>query len=217
MGRRIVELHGEQNFFSQGESADSIFYLQSGQARLTVSKNGREATITHLSAGEFMGDESLASAGARHTATATSVTDCMALQIERGEMIRVMHSEPALSDRFFKFLLARGMRIESDLVDQLFNSSERRLARTLLLMAEFGELDESARLIPEITEDKLAKMIGAPRSAVSFFMDRFRELGLIDYSGGIRVRKTLLNVMLHDQLPGDNTAKPVIEDIPRKP
>lgn len=215
-GRRIVKLHGKQTFFSQGESADSVFYLQSGRAKLTVAKNGREATITLLSAGEFIGEESLARTGALHTATATSITDCAALKIERREMIRVMHEEPALSERFFAFLLARGMRIESDLFDQLFNSSERRLAGRLLLMAEFGELDESERLIPEITEERLAEMIGTPRSTVSFFMNRFWELGLIDYKGGIRVRKTLLNLMLHDQFPGDNTAKPTIMDVPRR-
>jgi CRP/FNR family transcriptional regulator, cyclic AMP receptor protein len=216
IGRSIVTLHGTQTFFSQGESADSVFYLQSGRAKLTVAKNGREATITLLSAGEFIGEESLASVGALHTATATTITDCAALKIERGEMIRVMHEEPALSERFFAFLLARGMRIESDLIDQLFNSSERRLARTLLLMAGFGELDESERLIPEITEERLAEMLGIPRSTVSFFMNRFCELGLIDYNGGIRVRKALLNVILHDQFPGDNTAKPAIKDLPRK-
>jgi CRP-like cAMP-binding protein len=216
VGRSLVTLHGNQTFFSQGDAADSVFYLQSGRAKLTVCKHGLEATITLLSAGEFLGEESLASASTRHTATATSIIDCTALKIERAEMIRVMHSEFALSERFFKFLLARGMRIESDLVDQLFNSSERRLARTLLLMAAFGELDEAERLIPEITEERLAEMIGASRSDVSFFMNRFCELGLIDYSGGIRVRKALLNVILHDQFPGDNTAKPAIMDIPRK-
>ena len=215
-GRRIVKLRESQTLFLQGESADAVFYLQSGGAKLTISKNGKEATITHLSAGEFMGEESLSSAGALHTATATTTTDCMALKIERGEMIRVMHEELAFSERFFTFILARGMRIESDLVDQLFNSSERRLAKTLLLMANFGDIDESERVIPEITEERLAEIIGTTRSTVGFFMNRFCKLGLIDYNGGLRVRKTLLNVILHDQFPGDNTAKPAIEDIPQK-
>ena len=215
-GRTIVKMHESQTLYLQGESADSVFYLQSGGAKLTIARNGKEATITHLSAGEFLGEESLSSAGAMHSATATSMTDGTALKIERGEMIRVMHEELALSGRFFTFLLARGMRIESDLVDQLFNSSERRLAKTLLLMANFGDIDESERLIPDITEERLAEIIGTTRSTVSFFMKSFCKLGLIDYNGGLRVRKTLLNVILHDQFPGDNTAKPAIEDIPQK-
>lgn len=216
VGRSIVALREKQNFFSQGEAADAVFYLQSGHAKLTVvSRNGKEATITLISAGEFVGEESLASVGALHMATATSVTDCTALKIEREEMLRVMHEELPLSDIFMKFLLARGMRIQSDLVDQLFNSSEKHLARILLVMAEFGQQNESDRLIPEITEERLAEMIGKPRSSVSFFMNRFRELGLIDYDGRIRVHKALLNVVLHDQMPGDNAVKPAIDDIPQ--
>jgi CRP-like cAMP-binding protein len=126
-----------------------------------------------------------------------------------------MHEELPLSDIFMKFLLARGMRIQSDLVDQLFNSSEKHLARILLVMAEFGDHQEPDRLIPEITEERLAEMIGTPQSSVSFFMNRFRELGLIDYDGRIRVHKALLNVVLHDKMPGDNAAKPAIDDIPQ--
>jgi CRP/FNR family cyclic AMP-dependent transcriptional regulator len=216
LGRRIVTLHENQTFFLQGEAADAVFYLQSGRAKLTVvSRNGKEATITLISAGEFVGEESLASVGALHMATATSVTDCTALKIEREEMLRVMHEELPLSDIFMKYLLARGIRIQSDLVDQLFNSSEKHLARILLVMAEFGEQNESDRLIPEITEERLAEMIGTPRSSVSFFMNRFRELGLIDYDGRIRVHKALLNVVLHDKMPGDNAVKPAIDDIPQ--
>ena len=216
IGRKIVELHEKQTFFSQGEAADSIFYLQSGRAKLTVvSSNGKEATITLLSAGDFVGEESLASVGALHMATATSITDCTALKIERAEMLRAMHEEHPLSEIFVKYLLARGMRTQSDLVDQLFNSSEKRLARILLLMAEFGEPGESKKLIPEIAEESLAEMIGATRSSVSFCMNRFRELGLIDYDGRIRVHKALLNVILHDQFPDDNAVKPAIIGIPR--
>jgi CRP-like cAMP-binding protein len=215
LGRRIVTIHENENFFSQGEAADGVFYLQSGHAKLTVaSRNGKEATITLISAGEFVGEESLASVGALHMATATAITDSTALKIEREAMLRVMHEESPLSEIFMRFLLARGMRIQSDLVDQLFNSSEKHLARILLVMAEFGEQNESDRLIPEITEERLAEMIGTPRSSVSFFMNRFRELGLIDYNGRIRVRKALLNVVLHDQMPGDNAVKPAIDDIP---
>lgn len=216
LGRTIVKLREKQTFFSQGESADSVFCLQSGRAKLTVvAKNGKEATITLLFAGEFVGEESLASVGAMHMATATATSDCAALKIERGEMLRVMHEEQPLTARFLQFLLARGMRIQSDLVDQLFNSSEKRLARILLLMAEFGESGESEVLIPKVTEETLAETIGASQSGVSFFLNRFRERGLIGYDGRIRVRRALLNAILHDQFPDDNAVKPAIVDIAR--
>jgi CRP-like cAMP-binding protein len=216
LGRRIVKLCEKQTFFSQGEAADSIFYLQSGRAKLTVvSNSGKEATITLVSAGDFVGEESLASVDALHMATATSITVCTALKVEREEMLRMMHKEHLLSEIFVKFLLARGMRIQSDLVDQLFNSCEKRLARVLLLMANFGEPGEPDRLIPYITEESLAERIGATQSSVSFFMNRFRELGLIDYGDRIRVHNALLNVILHDQFPDDNAVKPAMNDIPR--
>lgn len=216
LGRKIIKLQEKKKFFSQGEAADSVFYLQSGQAKLTVvAKNGKEATITLLSAGEFVGEESLASVGALHMATATATSDCTALKIERGEMLRVIHEEQPLTARFLQFLLARSMRIQSDLVDQLFNSSEKRLARILLLMAEFGESGESIVLIPEISEETLADTVGTTQPMVSFFLNRFCKLGLIDYDGRIRVHKALLNVVLHDQFPDDNASKPAIIDIPR--
>ena len=206
-GRRIVKLRGKQTFFSQGEAADSVFYFQSGRAKLTVvSKYGKEVTITPLSAGEFIGEESLASAEALHKSTSTSVTDCTALKIERQEMIRALHEERSLSKLFTNFLLARRMRLQSDLVDQFFDSSERRLASTLLVMAKFGEPDESEWLNPEVTEETLAEMIGVPLSNLSFFMNRFRELGLIEFDGRIRMHRALLNVILHDRLPSDNAA-----------
>ena len=209
LGRKIVQLSPKEVFFSQGDHADSIFYLQKGRAKLTVvSKNGKEATITLLSAGDFVGEESLASVGGRRLASATAINACTALKIERAEMIRVMHREHTFSDLFMKFLLARSMRTQADLVDQLFNSSEKRLARILLLMAEFGTEGEPEPLIPPITQETLAEMIGTTRSRVSFFMNRFRELGLIDYNGRIHVHKTLLNVVLHDELPGQNSEKP---------
>ncbi|MDR3774858.1 MAG: Crp/Fnr family transcriptional regulator [Terracidiphilus sp.] len=218
LGRRIVKLRGKQTFFSQGEAADSVFYLHSGRAKLTVvSKYGKEATITLLSAGEFIGEESLGNVGALRRSTATSMIDCTALKIERKEMLRAMHEEHSLCEIFIQFLLARGMRIQSDLVDQLYNSCERRLAGILLSMAEFGEADVSEWSIPEITEERLAKTIGAPRSSVAFFMNRFRELGLIDYDGRIRVRKALLTVILNDQFPDDNAVRPAIVDFPLKP
>ncbi|MGA9669773.1 MAG: Crp/Fnr family transcriptional regulator [Terracidiphilus sp.] len=216
LGRTIVKLLEKQTFFSQGEAANAVFYLQSGQAKLTVvAKNGKEATITLVSAGEFVGEESLASVGALHLATATATADCMALKMERGEMLRVMHEEQLLTAVFLQFLLARGMRIQRDLVEQLFNSSEKRLARTLLLMAQFGESGESEVLIPEISEEALAETVGTTQPRVSFFLNRFRELGLIDYDGRIRVHGSLLNVILHDHFPDDNATKPLIIDIPR--
>jgi CRP-like cAMP-binding protein len=200
VGRRVVRLQPKEVFFSQGDAADSIFYLRMGRAKLTVlSPEGKEATIALLSAGEFIGEESLASVGGLHLATATAITLCTALKIAREEMIRVMHEESSLSDMYLKFLLARSMRTQADLVDQLFSSSEKRLARILLLMAGFGGPDEPEYLLPPITQETLAELIGTTRSRVSFFMNRFRKLGLIEYNGGIRVHKSLLNVILHDQ------------------
>ena len=217
VGRRLVYLQPKQTFFSQGDSADAIFYLRAGRAKLTVvSPAGKEATIALLPAGEFIGEESLASVGALHMATASAITPCTAVRIERGEMIRVMHVEHSLSEMYLKFLLARSIRAQADLVDQLFNSSERRLARVLLILAEFGEPDKPEHLVPPITQETLAEMIGTTRSRVSFFMNRFRKLGLIEYNGRIRVHKTLLNVVLHDELPEqDNAEKPRIGDTPR--
>jgi CRP/FNR family transcriptional regulator, cyclic AMP receptor protein len=199
LGRKIVQLKPKQAFFSQGGPADSIFYLQSGRAKLTVvSENGKEATITLFAVGAFVGEESLAMVSGLRLATATAITACAALKIEREEMVRVMHEEHSFSDLFVKFLLARSMRTQADLVDQLFNSSEKRLARILLLLAEFGKPGEPESLIPEITQETLAEMIGTTRSRVSFFMNRFRKLGFIQYNGRIRVHKSLLNVVLHD-------------------
>jgi CRP-like cAMP-binding protein len=199
LGRKIIQLKPKQAFFSQGGPADSIFYLQSGRAKLTVfSEKGKEATITLFAVGDFVGEESLATVGGLRLATATAITACTALKIEREEMVRVMHEEQSFSDLFVKFLLARSMRTQADLVDQLFNSSEKRLARILLLLAEFGKPGEPESLIPEITQETLAEMIGTTRSRVSFFMNRFRKLGFIEYNGRIQVHKSLLNVILHD-------------------
>jgi CRP/FNR family transcriptional regulator, cyclic AMP receptor protein len=199
-GRRLVQLKPKRVFFSQGNPADSVFYLQKGRAKLTVvSSAGKEATITLLAAGEFIGEESLATMAGLRLATATAITACIALKIDRKEMIRVMHEEHAFSDLFTAFLLHRSMRIQADLVDQLFNSSEKRLARILLLMAEFGQAGEPETLIPPITQETLADMIGTTRSRVSFFMNRFRKLGFIEYNGRIRVHKSLLNIILYDQ------------------
>ncbi|SPE17633.1 Transcriptional regulator, Crp/Fnr family [Candidatus Sulfotelmatomonas gaucii] len=216
VGRRIIELNPKQAFFSQGSSADSIFYLQTGRAKLTVvSQDGKEATIALLAAREFIGEESLASVGGLHMATATAITACTALEIKRGEMIRLMHEEQAFSEMYLKFLLARSMRAQADLVAQLFDSSERRLARILLLLAEFGEPGSPEPSIPPITQEALAEMIGTTRSRVSFFMNRFRKLGLIDYNGGIRVHRSLLNVVLYDQFTERNPERPPGSATPR--
>jgi CRP/FNR family transcriptional regulator, cyclic AMP receptor protein len=199
LGRRIVQLKRKETFFTQGDPADSVFYLQKGRARVTVvSTVGKEATITLLAAGDFVGEESLAAPPGLRLATATALSTCTALKIARDEMIRVMHEEHNFSDLFLKFLLARSMRIQADLVDQLFNSSEKRLARILLLMAEFGQTDSLETTLPKISQETLAEMIGTTRSRVSFFMNHFRKLGFIEYDGRIRVHRSLLNVILHD-------------------
>ena len=199
LGRRVVQVKPKKVFFSQGDPADCVFYLQSGRAKLTViSKEGKEATIALLAAGDFVGEESMAGTPGLRMATATAIAPCTALKIERAEMVRVMHEEHTFSDLFLKFLLERCMRAQADLVDQLFNSSEKRLARILLLMAEFGQPGEPETLIPKVSQETLAEMIGTTRSRVSFFMNRFRKLGFIDYNGGIKVHKSLLNVVLHD-------------------
>jgi CRP/FNR family transcriptional regulator, cyclic AMP receptor protein len=215
LGRTFIELKPKRTFFCQGDPADSVFYLQKGRAKVTVvSEKGKEATITLLSAGDFVGEESLAAIVGLRMATAAAVSACTALKIERSEMIRVMHDEPAFADIFLKFLLARGMRMQADLVDQLFNSSEKRLARVLLIMAEFGKPGEPDTFIPPITQESLADMIGTTRSRVSFFMNRFRKLGFISYDGRIQVHRSLLNVVLLDQLPDHNAQKPALLPIP---
>jgi len=209
LGRRLVHLAPKAAFFTQGSKADSIFYLQKGRAKLTVvSQAGKEATITILAPGEFIGEDSLAAPGALRMATAVAITACDALKIDRSHMIRILHEEHTFSDLFLRFLLARSMRTQADLVDQLFNSSEKRLARILLLMAEFGKEGQPETLIPQITQETLAEMIGTTRSRVSFFMNRFRKLGFIEYNGRIRVHKSLLNVILYDRFPDEPVEAP---------
>jgi CRP-like cAMP-binding protein len=217
LGRHLVRLSPKQVFFAQGTPADCCFYLQTGRAKLTVvSERGKEATITMLGPGDFIGEESVASVPGLRMATATAVTGCTALKIERGEMIRVMHEQHGFSDFFLSFLLQRGMRTQADLVDQLFNNSEKRLARILLLMAEFGQPGEIESLIPPITQETLAEMIGTTRSRVSFFMNKFRQHGFIEYNGRIRVHKSLLNVILYDQPPGINAASAAVLETPKE-
>lgn len=214
LGQTIVELKPKQIFFHQGDPADSVYYLQKGRVKVTVvSQRGKVATITLLSAGDFVGEESLAAIVGLHITTATALSSCTALKIGRDDMIRVMHDDPAFAGIFLKFLLARSMRTQADLVDQLFNSSEKRLARVLLLMAEFGQSGEPESFIAPISQETLADMIGTTRSRVSFFMNRFRKLGFISYKDKscIQVHKSLLNVLLLDQLPDRNAQKPPID------
>ena len=212
LGRTVIELQPKQAFYSQGDPADCVFYLQMGRARLTVvSSAGKEATIAIISAGEFVGEQSLAAIPGLRLSTATAVNISTALRISRAEMIREMHGEPAFADFFLKLLITRSMRAQADLVDQLFNSSEKRLARILLLMAEFGKPGEPETFIPPISQETLAEMIGTTRSRVSFFMNRFRNLGLISYKDRIQVHRSLLNVVLLDQLPEQNSRKPEID------
>lgn len=210
LGRRVVTLAPKETFFCQGDSADSIFYLQEGRAQLVVvSAKGKEGTISLLSSGEFVGEESLAAVVGLRMATASAVTACKALKIVRSEMTRVMHDEISFTNLFVKFLLGRSMKAQADLIDHLFNSSEKRLARVLLIMAEFDQPGTPNKYIPPVTQETLAAKIGTTRSRVSFFMNRFRSLGFIEYDERIQVHRSLLNVILHDQLPEHKPQKPV--------
>jgi CRP-like cAMP-binding protein len=190
-----------------------VFYLQTGRAKLSVtSKSGKEATVTMLAAGDFFGEEAIAGAGTLRTVTASAITACTALKIATAELLRILQAQHKFSTFFLKFIVMRGIRTQADLIDQLFNSSERRLARTLLMMAEYGEPGKPEAKIPPVTQTALAEMIGSTRSRVSFFMNRFRKLGYIDYNGGIRVHKSLLNAVLHDKLPEENSSRPKLLD-----
>ncbi|MFI5118195.1 MAG: Crp/Fnr family transcriptional regulator [Terriglobales bacterium] len=200
VGRTLLKLQAKQVLFSQGEPADAIFYIQKGRLKLTVvSKRGKEATIALLGAGEFVGESCIAAAQPIRQATAAAITDCEVLKIARKDMVSVLHEEHAFSDVFVSFLLARNARIQADLVDQLFSSSEKRLARILLLLAQFGKDSKPETVIPKISQETLAEMIGTTRSRVSFFMNRFRTMGFIEYNAGaMQIHSSLLNVILHD-------------------
>jgi CRP-like cAMP-binding protein len=197
VGRRIVELEHERCFFTQGDLADSVFCLLSGRVKLCfVSELGKQATIAILGPGDFFGEESVAMEAGFRTATAVAINPCSALKIARADMIRALHEEPAVVDRFLSGLVARSRRTQADLVDQLLNTSEKRLARMLLLMAETRKPGEARPLLPPITQEALAEMIGTTRSRVSFFMNRFRSRGLIDYKHRIRVHTSRLKASL---------------------
>jgi len=206
--RRTVRLAANERLFSQGDPADSVFYLERGRAKVTVvSPIGKESTIALLSPRAFVGEEALTAKLGPRLSSATAITACTALKIPREEMIRLMHEEHEFSNLFMRFILARNMRIQADLVDQLFNSCEKRLARILLLMAEFGQHGDPEVLLPRISQETLAEMVGTTRSRVSYFMNRFRQLGFIEYKERIRVHKSLMNVILLDPIPANETAQ----------
>jgi CRP/FNR family cyclic AMP-dependent transcriptional regulator len=198
-GRKVVAFSTKQKVFTQGDAADAVFYVQKGKVRLTVvSKVGKEATLGVLSEGEFFGEGALAGQPYR-MGSSTAMTDCELLKIDKKAMMLALHREHKFSDLFVAYLLARNIRYEEDLVNQLFNSSEKRLARILLLLAHFGKEGAPEAVIPRISQETLAEMIGTTRSRVSFFMNRFRKFGFVDYGeGGLEVHSSLLNVVLHD-------------------
>jgi CRP/FNR family transcriptional regulator, cyclic AMP receptor protein len=198
-GRAISDYRKDQIVYTQGESADSVFYIRSGKVKKTViSEQGKEAVVAILGTGDFFGEGCLTGQPLR-LSTVSAMTECVIVRITKADITRVIHDEPAFAELFIAHLLARNSRVEEDLVDQLFNSSEKRLARILLLLANFGKESRPEPIIAKISQETLAEMIGTTRSRVSFFMNKFRELGLIDYNGRIEVHSSLLNVVLHDQ------------------
>jgi CRP/FNR family cyclic AMP-dependent transcriptional regulator len=199
VGKTIVSFLKGAAIYAQGDICDAIYYIQSGTIKLTVvSEAGKEATIALLSSGDFAGEECMATLQPFRSGSANALTDCMLLRLTKAEMKRVVDAEVSMSGIFIAHLLARTNRIQADLVDQLFNSSEKRLARTLLLLANFGKEGVPETLVPKISQETLAAMIGCTRSRVSFFLNRFRRLGFIEYGERIRVNKSLLQVILHD-------------------
>jgi CRP-like cAMP-binding protein len=197
VARAVRQYPASAVVFAQGDPADSVVYLRAGGIRLSVvSRAGREAVVAMLGPGDFVGESALAGERVR-IATATAVVPTTALVIEKRKMLHLLHTEPALADRFISYVLARNIRVEADLVDQLFNRSEKRLARALLLLARYGK-DEPDFVLPRISQEVLAEMVGTTRSRVNFFMNKFRKLGFIEYNGGLRINRSLLSVVLHD-------------------
>jgi CRP-like cAMP-binding protein len=198
-GRSVASYSPGETVFMQGDPADAVFYIQKGKVKVTVvSEQGKEAIVAFLGADEFFGEACLAGQEQRIT-TVTAMVDSVVMRLEKADLVAVIHKEPAFSEMFIAHLLARTIRVEADLVDQLFNSSEKRLARVLLLLANFGKEGKPEPIIAKISQETLAEMIGTTRSRVSFFMNRFRKLGFINYNGHIEVHSSLLNVILHDQ------------------
>jgi len=199
LGRIIVDMEKKQTIFSQGDPAEAVFYIHRGKVRLSViSSGGKEATIALLGEGDFLGEECIANSQPLRLATAAAITEGAVLKIDKKEMVRALHEQHALSDIFVSYLLSRNQRVQEDLVDQLFNSSEKRLARALLLLAQFGKEGTPETVIPKISQETLAEMVGTTRSRVNFFMNRFRKLGFIEYNGTLLVHPSLLSVVLHD-------------------
>ena len=198
VARKVTEFKKKETIFSQGDPCRNVFYIQKGGVRLSVvNESGKEAVVAVLGPGDFFGEGCLAGQPTR-IGTATSIAPTTALIIEKSEMVRVLHAEHEFSDRFISFMLARNIRIEEDLVDQLFNSSEKRLARTLLLLARYGKEDKLQRVLPKVSQEMLAEMVGTTRSRVNFFMNKFRKLGFIKYNGGLQIDNSLLSVVLHE-------------------
>jgi CRP/FNR family cyclic AMP-dependent transcriptional regulator len=198
VARKVKEFKRAEVVYSQGDAAKSVMYLQEGRVKLTVvSEGGKEAVIAILGPGDFFGEGCLAGQSVR-MGTAATITSSTVLVIEKSEMFKVLHEQHALSDRFISFMLARNIRIEEDLIDQLFNSSEKRLARTLLLLARYGKEDQPHGVLPKVSQETLAEMIGTTRSRVNFFMNKFRKLGFIRYNGGLQINTSLLSVVLHE-------------------
>jgi CRP-like cAMP-binding protein len=198
LGRRVAKFRGKETVFTQGDPANSVMYIQEGGVKLKVVNNaGKEAVVAILGPGDFLGEGCLAGQTIC-MATATTIAPTTVLVIERNEMNRVLHAEHALSDRFIAYMLGRNIRVEEDLVDQLFNSSEKRLARALLLLARYGQQDRPRKVLPKVSQEMLAEMIGTTRSRVNFFMNKFRKLGFIEYNGEIHINNSLLSVVLHD-------------------
>jgi CRP/FNR family cyclic AMP-dependent transcriptional regulator len=199
VGRTILHYGPKHTVFSQGERADAVFYIQEGRIRLSViSKQGKEATISLLGPGDFAGEGCLASDHPVRLSTATTVTECSVLRIGKKEMVHTLHNEHALSDVFVAYVVESHNRTQADLVDQLFNSSEKRLARALLILARFGKEGAPETVVPQVSQETLAEMVGTTRSRVNFFMNKFRKLGFIDYNGGLKVYSSLLGVVLHE-------------------
>lgn len=199
LGRTIIHLKRKQTIFSQGEPAEAVFYIQRGKVRLSViSAGGKEATIALLGNGDFLGEECIANSQPLRIATATAITGGEVLKIDKNQMIHTLYEQHSLSDIFVSYLLSRNLRVQEDLVDQLFNSSEKRLARTLLLLAQFGKEGASEAVIPKISQEMLAEMVGTTRARVNFFMNRFRKLGFIEYNGKLLIHRSLLTVVLHN-------------------
>jgi CRP-like cAMP-binding protein len=199
LGRTIVDVKKGQIVFSQGDAAEAVFYIQSGQIKLSViSSAGKEAVIALLGVGDFAGEECIANSQPQRMATAMAIGDGAMLKVDKTEMVRALHEHHELSDIFVSYLFSRNLRVQEDLVDQLFNSSEKRLARVLLLLAQFGKDATPETVIPKISQEVLAEMVGTTRSRVNFFMNRFRKLGFIEYNGSIQVHPSLLSVVLHD-------------------